>query len=83
MAEFFQGHIPFSRNFTHAGKLFGGDRTIIETSFAMVDDLHEHLGQLIAYARMNGIVGSDDVRNAGMASTPPMSASAQARITSA
>jgi hypothetical protein len=21
----------------------------------MVDDLHEHLGQLIAYARMNGI----------------------------
>jgi uncharacterized damage-inducible protein DinB len=36
-------------------KLFGGDRTIIETSFAMTDDLHEHLGQLIAYARMNGV----------------------------
>ncbi|HJQ22051.1 MAG TPA: DinB family protein [Gemmatimonadaceae bacterium] len=36
-------------------KLFGGDRTIIETSFIMTDDLHEHLGQLIAYARMNGV----------------------------
>lgn len=36
-------------------KLFGGEHTIIETSFAMTDDLHEHLGQLIAYARMNGV----------------------------
>lgn len=36
-------------------KLFGGDRTIIETSFIMSGDLHEHLGQLIAYARMNGV----------------------------
>lgn len=36
-------------------KLFGGDHTIIETSFGMSADLHEHLGQLIAYARMNGI----------------------------
>jgi hypothetical protein len=41
---------------TGTKKLFGGDRTIIETSFAMTDDLHEHLGQLIAYARMNGVV---------------------------
>jgi hypothetical protein len=36
-------------------KLFGGDHNIVETSFAMTDDLHEHLGQLIAYARMNGV----------------------------
>lgn len=36
-------------------KLFGGDHTIIETSLIMSGDLHEHLGQLIAYARMNGI----------------------------
>ena len=36
-------------------KLFGGDHTIVETSFAVTDDLHEHLGQLIAYARMNGV----------------------------
>jgi uncharacterized damage-inducible protein DinB len=36
-------------------KLFGGDRTIVETSFIMAGDLHEHLGQLIAYARMNGV----------------------------
>lgn len=36
-------------------KLFGADRTIIETSFAVADDLHEHLGQLIAYSRMIGV----------------------------
>ena len=36
-------------------KVFGESHSIIETSFGMVDDLHEHLGQLIAYARMNGI----------------------------
>ena len=40
---------------TGTQKLFGGDRTIVETSFRMSGDLHEHLGQLIAYARMNGI----------------------------
>jgi hypothetical protein len=40
---------------TGSRRLFGGDHNIIETSFAMVDDLHEHLGQLIAYARMNGV----------------------------
>ena len=37
-------------------KLFGGEHTILETTFSMTDDLHEHLGQLIAYARMNGVV---------------------------
>jgi len=36
-------------------KFFGHERTIVETSFRMTADLHEHLGQLIAYARMNGI----------------------------
>jgi hypothetical protein len=36
-------------------KMFGGTHTIIETSFGMAGDLHEHLGQLIAYARVNGI----------------------------
>jgi hypothetical protein len=36
-------------------KLFGKERTIAETSMIMTADLHEHLGQLIAYARMNGI----------------------------
>jgi hypothetical protein len=40
---------------TGTHKLFGGNRTIIETSLLMSDDLHEHLGQLIAYARMNNI----------------------------
>ena len=40
---------------TGSRKLFGGDHNIVETSFAMTDDLHEHLGQLIAYARMNGV----------------------------
>ena len=36
-------------------KLFGKERTIAETSLIMSGDLHEHLGQLIAYSRMNGI----------------------------
>ncbi|MEP6689730.1 MAG: DinB family protein [Gemmatimonadaceae bacterium] len=40
---------------TGTHKLFGGDRTIIETSLGVVDDLHEHMGQLIAYARANGV----------------------------
>ena len=37
-------------------KIFGRDRTIIQTSLGVTDDMHEHLGQLIAYARMNGVV---------------------------
>jgi len=36
-------------------RLFGGQRTIIETSFVMSGDLHEHLGQLITYARSIGV----------------------------
>ena len=40
---------------TGTKKLFDGDRTIVETSFVMSGDLHEHLGQLIAYARTNGV----------------------------
>jgi hypothetical protein len=36
-------------------KIFGHDSQIVEMSFDMTDDLHEHLGQLIAYARMNGV----------------------------
>ena len=40
---------------TGTQKLFGQDMTIIQTSLIMTADLHEHLGQLIAYARMNGI----------------------------
>jgi hypothetical protein len=38
-------------------KLFDGQftGTIIASSYGMDGDLHEHLGQLIAYARMNGI----------------------------
>lgn len=40
---------------TGTQKIFGGDRTIVESSFIMSGDLHEHLGQLIAYARQNAI----------------------------
>ena len=36
-------------------KLFGRDLTIVETTIGMSADLHEHMGQLIAYARMNGV----------------------------
>ncbi|MFI5233121.1 MAG: DinB family protein [Gemmatimonadales bacterium] len=36
-------------------KSFGRDQQVIQMSIGMIDDLHEHLGQLIAYARMNGV----------------------------
>lgn len=36
-------------------KWFGRDLPTAETSYSMSGDLHEHLGQLIAYARMNGV----------------------------
>jgi hypothetical protein len=37
-------------------KLFGRDATVREVLFTMSNHVHEHLGQSIAYARMNGIV---------------------------
>jgi uncharacterized damage-inducible protein DinB len=36
-------------------KFFGSDATTADIALGMSGDLHEHLGQLIAYARMNGI----------------------------
>ena len=36
-------------------KFFGRDATTVDVALGMSGDLHEHLGQLIAYARMNGI----------------------------
>jgi len=36
-------------------KIFKRDTQVIEESIDMMGDLHEHLGQLIAYARMNGV----------------------------
>ena len=39
-----------------AGKTFGSHQySIVDLSFQMTGDVHEHLGQLIAYARTNGI----------------------------
>ncbi|MEO7711628.1 MAG: hypothetical protein ABIV10_01765 [Gemmatimonadaceae bacterium] len=29
--------------------------TLVEAAFGMTGDMHEHLGQLIAYARSNGV----------------------------
>lgn len=40
---------------TGTRKMFGRDFTLMDLSYAMSGDLHEHLGQLIAYARMNGV----------------------------
>jgi hypothetical protein len=37
-------------------RVMGQDRTIAEITAAIGGDMHEHLGQLIAYARMNKIV---------------------------
>ncbi|MFI5249982.1 MAG: DinB family protein [Gemmatimonadales bacterium] len=42
-------------NLAGSRKLFGGNYTILETSLGMAADMHEHLGQLIAYSRMNGV----------------------------
>jgi hypothetical protein len=36
-------------------KFFGRDATTADVALGMSGDLHEHLGQLIAYARVNGI----------------------------
>ena len=36
-------------------RVFNRDTQVIAMSLDMLSDLHEHLGQLIAYARMNGI----------------------------
>jgi hypothetical protein len=36
-------------------KMFGQEFTGTQRWFLMAGDLHEHLGQLIAYARMNGV----------------------------
>lgn len=36
-------------------KMFGRDRTYREIGFFFAGHMHEHLGQLIAYSRMNGI----------------------------
>jgi len=40
---------------TGTKKFFGQDATTADIALGMSGDLHEHLGQLIAYARMNGI----------------------------
>jgi uncharacterized damage-inducible protein DinB len=37
-------------------KFFGDDATIADILFHTANHQHEHLGQLIAYARMNGVV---------------------------
>ena len=37
-------------------KLFGAERSSVDIALLVGGDMHEHLGQLIAYARMNKIV---------------------------
>jgi len=41
---------------TGSRSLFGRERTSPELMLFVAGDMHEHLGQLIAYARMNRIV---------------------------
>ena len=41
---------------TSTHKVIGRDMTTLQAAMFIGDDLHEHLGQLIAYARMNHIV---------------------------
>jgi hypothetical protein len=42
-------------NLVGVRKIYGRDFTIAQTSLMMSGDLHEHLGQLIAYARSNEV----------------------------
>ena len=37
-------------------EFFGRERTVAEALYAMTGDMHEHLGQAIAYARSNHVV---------------------------
>jgi len=37
-------------------KLFGQDSTVRAAMLLFVTHMHEHLGQLVAYARSNGVV---------------------------
>lgn len=37
-------------------KFFGQDRTVSAALYSILTDMHEHLGQAIAYARMNKVV---------------------------
>jgi uncharacterized damage-inducible protein DinB len=37
-------------------KLFGRDTTVRAAMLLYVTHMHEHLGQLVAYARSNGVV---------------------------
>jgi uncharacterized damage-inducible protein DinB len=37
-------------------QFYGRDRTVDEALFLIIGDMHEHLGQAIAYARMNQVV---------------------------
>ena len=37
-------------------KLFGRDTTGLGVAYHLIADMHEHLGQAIAYARVNSIV---------------------------
>lgn len=41
---------------TPGWKVFGQERSAVEAVMFVTGDMHEHLGQLIAYARTNRIV---------------------------
>jgi len=37
-------------------KFFGREGSVSDALYAILSDMHEHLGQAIAYARMNKVV---------------------------
>ncbi len=37
-------------------RFFGAERSLGDSFYIMASDMHEHLGQAIAYARMNHVV---------------------------
>jgi|SRR5215212_3645396 len=49
-------HVEAMKNFENAAKVFGKPTTNRAVLVMVLSHLHEHLGQSIAYARMNGVV---------------------------
>ena len=54
--EFVKAAVNNAADPDKAVKMFGRDATVREVMLQVVAHAHEHLGQLIAYARVNGIV---------------------------
>ena len=57
-SEYFRGAVAAvgSERLGETVTLFGRQRSLQEALYVMAGDMHEHLGQAIAYARSNNVV---------------------------